>query len=236
MRNGTRIALMITGAVASLIAVALVAGGGLALWGDSQKDGDGYLRTHTERFAANTRALATANLDVDLGDADWVAQTDDLGKIEVSAQSRDGKPVFVGIARTSDVERYLAGVPHTTVNDVDVAPFQADYERHAGHRHPVSPEHAGIWAASSHGTGKQSARWDIADGDYSVVVMNADGSLGVDADVSAGATIPFLDEIGWSAIGSGAFALVLGIGLIALAARRSRTGTTPPPAEAKPVL
>jgi hypothetical protein len=35
--------------------------------------------------------------------------------------------------------------------------------------------------------------------------------------------VPFLDELGWSAIGSGAFALILGIGLIALAVRRPRT-------------
>jgi len=54
-------------------------------------------------------------------------------------------------------------------------------------------------------------------------VMNADGSLGVDADVSAGANIPFLDEFGWTALGSGAFALILGIGMIAMAARRTRT-------------
>jgi hypothetical protein len=223
MNDGSRIALVITGAIASLIAVALVAGGALALWGDSQKDGDGYLRTDTERFTADTRALASDNLDVDLGGADFVAQTDDLGRIEIAAQSRDGKPVFVGIARTSDVERYLANVPYTTVNDVDVDPFGADYERHAGDRHPVSPEHAGIWQASSYGDGKQSIDWEIDDGDYSVVVMNADGSLGVDADISAGANVPYLDELGWSAIGSGAFALILGIGLIALAARKTRT-------------
>jgi hypothetical protein len=223
MNNGSRIALTITGAIASLIAVALVAGGALALWGDSLKDDDGYLRTDTERFTADTRALATDNLDVDLGDADFVAESDDLGRIEITAQSRDGKPVFVGIARTSDVQRYLANVPYTAVNDVDVAPFRADYERHSGHRHPVSPEHAGIWQASSYGDGKQSIDWKVDDGDYSVVVMNADGSLGVDADISAGANIPFLDELGWSAIGSGAFALILGIGLIALAVRRPRT-------------
>jgi hypothetical protein len=223
MNNGSRIALTITGAIASLIAVALVAGGGLALWGDSLKDDDGYLRTDTERFTTDTRALATDNLDVDLGDADFLAHSDDLGKITVSAQPRDGKPVFVGIARTSDVEGYLANVPHTTVNDIDVTPFRADYERHAGNRHPVSPEHAGIWLASSQGSDKQSIHWEIDDGDYSVVVMNADGSLGVDADVSTGANIPFLDGLGWSAIGSGAFALLLGIGLIAMAARRTRT-------------
>jgi hypothetical protein len=225
MSNGGRIALTITGAIASLIAVALVAGGALALLGDSQKGDDGYLKTDTERFHSSTRALATENLDVDLGDADFIAESDELGKIKVQAESRDGKPVFVGIARTSDVEDYLAGVPYTTVDDVEVSPFEADYTRHAGNRHPVAPEHAGIWDTSNQGEGRQSIDWEVEDGDWSVVVMNADGSLGVDADIRAGADVPFLDELGWSAIGSGSFALIIGIGLIALAVRRPRTAT-----------
>jgi hypothetical protein len=225
MKNGSRIALIVTGALATLIASALVAGGALALWGDSEKDADGYLTTHTHRFEDGTRALATENLDVNLGGVDWIADTDDLGKVQVTAESRDGKPVFVGIARTSDVEDYLGGVPYTTVDDIDTSPFSADYTRHSGQRHPVSPEHAGIWVESSHGANTQSIDWTIEDGDYSVVVMNADGSLGVDADVSTGANIPFLDALGWSAIGSGAFALLLGIGLIAMAARRTRAAT-----------
>jgi hypothetical protein len=225
MNNGSRIALIITGAIASLVAVALVAGGALALWGDSQKDADGYLTTNTHRFEDRTRALATENLDVDLGEVDTIADSGDLGRVKVTAESHGDKPVFVGIARTSDVEDYLAGVPYTTVHDIDSSPFDADYTRHSGQRHPVSPEHAGIWVESSQGDGTRSIDWQIDDGDYSVVVMNADGSLGVDADISAGANIPFLDELGWSAIGSGAFALVLGIGLIALAVRRPRTAT-----------
>jgi hypothetical protein len=225
MSKGSRIALTVTGALASLVATALVVGGIAAVWGDAQKDSDGYLTTHTQRFEAGTRALASDNLDVDLGDADWLADTDDLGKLKVTAESRDDRALFVGVARTGDVEKYLSGVPHTTVDDVEVSPFEADYTRHAGNRHPVSPEHAGIWAASSHGKGEQAIDWEIEDGDWSIVVMNADGSLGVDADISAGASIPFLDELGWSAIGSGAFALVLGIGLIALAIRRPRTVT-----------
>jgi hypothetical protein len=223
MNKGSRIALIVTGSIASLLATALVAGGALALWGDSQKGSDGYLTTDTHRFEASGRALATENLDVDLGDADWLAQTDDLGKVKVTAESRDGKPVFVGIARTSDVEDYLAGVPYSTVDDIEASPFSADYTRHSGQRHPVSPEHAGIWAASSYGNGSRSFEWKVDDGDYSVVVMNADGSLGVDADIKAGADVPFLDELGWSAIGSGAFALVIGIGLVALGVRRPKT-------------
>jgi hypothetical protein len=48
----------------------------------------------------------------------------------------------------------------------------------------------------------------------------------VDADISAGANVPFLDELGWSAVGSGAFALIIGVGLIALGIRRPRTVRT----------
>jgi hypothetical protein len=227
MNNTGRIALIVTGAVAALVSTALIVGGIAALWGDSHKDSDGYLTTKSQRFEAGGRALATENLDMDLGDADWVAQTDDLGRLKITAESRDQKPLFVGLARTSDVESYLSGVPYSTVTDVDASPFRADYERHAGNRHPVSPEHAGIWEASSDGRGEQSIDWQIEDGDWSIVVMNADGSLGVDAEVSAGADIPFLDELGWSAIGSGAFALILSVGLIALGVRRPRTAAAP---------
>jgi hypothetical protein len=232
MKNGTRIALIVTGGLATLVAAGLVALGALALWGDSQKDSEGYLSTNTHRFEAGSRALATENLDMDLGDADWIAQTDDLGDVRISATPADGKPLFVGIARTSDVKDYLAGVPYTTVSDVDVSPFDADYARHGGQRHPSSPEHAGIWAASSHGNGEQTLDWTIEDGDWSVVVMNADGSLGVDADVSAGAKVPFLDELGWSAIGSGSFALIMAIGLFVLVLRRSRDDALTPAAAA----
>jgi hypothetical protein len=227
MNNTGRIALIVTGAVAALVSTALIVGGIAALWGDSHKDSDGYLTTKSQRFEAGGRALATENLDMDLGDADWLAQTDDLGRLKITAESRDQKPLFVGLARTSDVESYLSGVPYSTVTDVDASPFRADYERHAGNRHPVSPEHAGIWEASSDGRGEQSIDWQIEDGDWSIVVMNADGSLGVDAEVSAGADIPFLDELGWSAIGSGAFALILSVGLIALGVRRPRTAAAP---------
>jgi hypothetical protein len=225
MKNAGRIALVVTGALTALVATALVLGGTLALYGEIEKDDDGYLTTEAHRFSADTRALATENLDADLGDDDWVVQPGDLGTVRLEAESRDGKPLFVGIARTSDVERYLSGVPHTTLHDVEPGPFDsfdADYTRHAGQRHPSSPEHADIWAASNQGAGPQTVDWEIEDGDWSVVVMNADGSLGIDADVSAGADVPFLNELGWTALGSGSFALIVGIGLIALAVRRPR--------------
>jgi hypothetical protein len=222
MNNTGRIALIVTGAVAALVSTALIVGGIAALWGDSHKDSDGYLTTKSQRFEAGGRALATENLDMDLGDADWVAQTDDLGRLKITAESRDQKPLFVGLARTSDVESYLSGVPYSTVTDVDASPFRADYERHAGNRHPVSPEHAGIWEASSDGRGEQSIDWQIEDGDWSIVVMNADGSPGVQADISAGAKLPYLTEIGWSSLGGGAILLLTAATLVVFAVRPPR--------------
>jgi len=223
------IALVVTGSLATLLAVGLLAGGGLALWGNAQKDSDGYLSTNTHQFEGGTRALATENLDVDLDAGDLVLDTEDLGKVRLEVESRNDKPVFVGIARTSDVDNYLAGVSHTTITDVDTSPFDANYDDHAGDRHPVAPADSHIWAASEHGSGKQTLHWDIEDGDYSVVVMNADGSPGVDADVNAAANIPFLDEIGWTALGSGGFVMAIGIALLVMGIRRpgNPTGTAP---------
>ena len=231
--NGKRIALIVSGALASLFAAGLLALGGLALWGDSQKDSDGYLSTDTHRFEAGTRALATENLDLDMDDAGFITDSNDLGKVRVQVESRGEKPVFVGIARTSDVDDYLAGVSHTTLTDVHSSAFDgdfdADYDDHAGAQRPVSPTHTRIWSASEHGSGKQTLNWEIEDGNWSVVVMNADGSTGVDADISAGAKVPFLDELGWTAVGSGSFVLVLGVALLVMGIRRpgSPSGTAP---------
>jgi hypothetical protein len=227
--NGRSIALVVTGALASILAAGLLAVGGLALWGDSQKDSDGYLSTDTHQFEAGTRALATENLDIDLDAGDWVMDTGDLGKVRLQVESRDDKPVFVGIARTSDVDNYLAGVSHSTLTDVSSSPFNADYDDHAGHRRPVAPADSHIWAASEHGSGKQTLNWEIHDGDWSVVVMNADGSAGVDTDISTGAKVPFLDDIGWSAVGSGSFVLIVGAALLVMGIRRPKdpTGTAP---------
>jgi hypothetical protein len=232
MNKAARIALVATGGITALIASALLFGGALALYGDVKKNDDGYLTTESHRFGADTRALATDNLDVDLGSADWLDDAADFGQVRLEAQSRDGKELFVGIARTSEAERYLAGVPHTTVHDVEAGPFEsfeADYARHGGERRPELPEHAGIWAASSQGAGPQVVDWEFAEGDWSVVVMNADGSVGVDADVSAGANVPFLEELGWTTLGSGALAMTFGVALIVLGIRRPRdpSGTAP---------
>jgi hypothetical protein len=225
--TGAQVVAIVAGSVLALVALGLLLGGGALLWANGQKDDQGYLKTHSERFATTTYALATDNLDVSSGDPDWLVSTDRYGKIRLQARSHDGKPVFVGIARTADVTRYLGGTAHTAVTDVDFSPFSADYRAIGGDRRPALPAAQSIWVAAAHGTGAQTLTWDVEHGNWSVVVMNADASAGVDVGVSAGANVPVLSTIAWSTTGGGVVLLTAAGVLLFLSIRTPRRRNEP---------
>ena len=236
--RGARIALIVTGALTALAAAGLLAVGGAAFWGESEKDADGYLSTDSHRFVTSTHALASESLDVDLDGAGWLMDREDFGDVRLEVAPRGDEPVFVGIAPTDQATRYLSGVARTSVSDADSWPLEVSYDERtvAGERRPAPPGEQRIWAASVQGAGTQTLEWDVEDGDWSVVVMNADGSRGVNAEVEAAAKVPFLSEIGWTAMGTGAILLVAAAGLLVLGIRtprnRSGAGTGLAPATA----
>jgi hypothetical protein len=227
-----RIAAVIVGSLLALVSLGLLVAGGAGLWANGQKDGQGYLQTRAERFHTDTAALRTNNLDVDLGGTASVLDNDLYGKVRLRATPRAGKDVFVGIARTSDVTRYLRTTAHTTVTDLDYHPFHADYAPTGGARRATAPTTRRIWVAQAHGRGAQTLTWDVTDGDWSVVVMNADGSPGIDADVRAGANVPFLNEVAWAALGAGALLMLVSVALLYAG---TRTPQRPEPRTTDPV-
>ena len=208
-----RIVSLVAASVLGLASLGLLALGGGLLWADSKKDDGGYLSTGRDPFTTETYALATENLDIDATGAGWILDEDRYGKVRLRAESRDGKPVFVGIARTRDAERYLSDVRHDLLTDLDYDPFQAQYREIGGSGSPGAPGAERFWAASAQGSGTQTLTWDVEHGDWSAVVMNADASRGVDVELSAGAEVPFLEPAGWGALIAGlvafAFAAVL---------------------------
>jgi hypothetical protein len=228
--NGGRIAAFIGASLVGLLALVLLAGGGIALWANGQKDDDGYLATSSGRFATSTYALATDDLDLDSNGTGWLVDTDRYGKVRVKAQSRADKPVFVGIARSDDVARYLRGTAHAELTDVSTDPFRARYRPHAGDAPRTLPAQQRFWTASTQGAGQQTVTWDVEHGSWSVVVMNADGSRGVDARVSAGANVPILSTVGWGALGAGLVLLLAAAGLVAVGVRSGGTSAPPAPA------
>jgi hypothetical protein len=223
--SGGRTAAVIAGAIAALVAFGLIAVGGVLLWGNAQKDRDGFISTGSDRFHTRTYALATDDLDVDTDAPSWVE--DSLGRIRLRAESHAGKPVFVGIAPTRDVNAYLRGTAHATVTDVDYEPFRASYRTHSGAGRPAAPSAQRFWVANAEGAGRQTLTWKVRDGSWSIVVMNADGSANVDAGVSAGTDAPWLSAAGWGSLGGGLLLLAVAGALVAVGVRRPRADREP---------
>jgi hypothetical protein len=189
--TGGRLVAVIAGALIATLAVPVVAAGAALHWLDSKKNNDGYYMTGSERFETSTYALASSDFDMDAG------IPFDYGNMRLKVRSDDGGPVFVGVARTRDVDAYLGASAHATLTDLEVDPFSAEYRTTGGDAKPAAPGTQPFWVASAEGAGTQTLTWDIDNGSWTTVVMNADGSPGVKTDVAAGADVPILSDIAW---------------------------------------
>ncbi len=99
---------------------------------------------------------------------------------------------------------------------------QSDFRLHEGAAPTAPPTRKHFWVAHSLGSGTQTLSWSPANGDYRIVVMNADSSAGVHADLAIGARFPHLLVIGIGVLGAGALLLLLGgAGLYAAVRRRA---------------
>jgi hypothetical protein len=193
-----RVILIVLGSIVGLLGLGLAAVGGFLLWADRTQREGGYLTTQTERFATSSYALTRERLEVDAGEPNWIWNDNWLGKVRIRGEGASAKPLFIGIGPEAAVAGYLGRVAHADVEDIDVDLFRVDYRQIAGAAPRGPPTAQSFWAASASGQGRQSVTWKVRDGDWSVVLMNADGSRGVAADVDLGAKLSFLL---WVAIG-----------------------------------
>ena len=92
--------------------------------------------------------------------------------------------------------------------------------RHAGSAVPASPAAQSFWVARATGSTAASVRWDVRDGDYRTVVMNADGTRAVGADGSIAVVMPHLTTI--TVLAGLAGLLMLGGGIALLATTEAR--------------
>ena len=147
-----------------------------------------------------------------------------LGEVTVRAHTTDGGELFVGVAPTADVATYLSGVQHATLTgfeDADGTSVPVLRET-AGTSPEVLPGDTGIWAASATGAGEQRLTWEPEAGDWTVVVMNADGDDGVTADLAVGATAPVLGPLTVGLLVAGGLLLVASIAIVLVAVHGRR--------------
>jgi hypothetical protein len=223
-----RVILIVLGGIGVLFGVAVLAGGGFLLWADRTQREDGYLTTPTERFATPTYALTRTRLEVDTGGAGWALNDSWFGKVRIRGESPGAKTLFIGIGPEAAVAKYLGSVAHANVEDLDFDPFRVTYLPVTGGAPQGPPTEQRFWAASASGVGTQTLTWKVREGDWSVVLMNADGARGVAADIDLGAKLSFLL---WVAIGlllGGVLVVGGSAALIVLAGRRRQPPPAPP--------
>ena len=213
-----RVVLIVVGVVAGIVAFSLLAGGcALVAVDQTQRDDDGFLMSPSEEFTTSSYAIVSESADLDSG-GEWALDAF-LGTVRIRSESE--RPVFVGIGSAAEVDRYLEGVEHDVVDDLDSG-GSPEYARRSGGAPSALASSESFWVASATGSGEQALDWDPEDGDWRAVVMNEDASRGVSADLSIGAE---LDSVLWIGIGLLAFGVLLAAGAaLAITAGARRRG------------
>ena len=228
-----RILLVVFGSLIALIGLGLTIAGTVGVIAYATgRDSDGFFTTSTERFATPRYALVSEEADLGVDeDPAGPGSLGDLARIRVRAEALTGQPIFVGIGPRDDVERYLAGVAYDEVSDVDFDPIHATYTPHPGNARPAPPDQQTFWAARAAGPGQRSLEWDLEGGQWNLVVMNAEPSVPVVADLQLGVKIKVLLPVAIGLLAGGVVILAIGIVMIVFGARRRRGGEPPAPAQ-----
>lgn len=209
---------VVAGSLVGVVSVGVLAAGVALTWVDRYDRTDGYVSSSPTSISTDSYALTQP---VDLADLDLgaVTPTTWLGDVRVRASSADGGELFVGIASTADVDRYLAGVAHEVL-DGDGA-RAGDGATTTGAAPVASPAGSDIWVASATGAGQLSVVWPAEGGRWSLVVMNADAEAGVVAQADVGATVPGLPWVAGGFLGAGLLGLVVAVVLVLVPVRRA---------------
>ena len=189
-----RIALVVLGTVAAIFAAGLLVGGCAVVAVDQTlRDDDGFVMSPDRDLRTPTYAIVSERAELDTEGAEWALDAF-LGTVRIRAESQTPRGLFIGIGREDAVTAFLVGVEHDVVTHLDEEP---SYSRQPGRR-PARRPGTTIWAATASGAGEQTLEWEPEDGNWRAVVMNADASRGVSAEVAIGAE---LDPLLWIGIG-----------------------------------
>jgi hypothetical protein len=184
-----RIVALVVGCVLILPAIGmLLAGGALAVGYATQRDDDGYFDVTIDQLQTPTAAITGEDVKfaTDPGSPDWLIDTIDLD-VRLRATALDPEQeIFVGIARQSDLDRYLADVAHDRV--IRIAGRMPVYRQQGTEVAAVAePAEQDFWVARAVGSGTQELEWSATSGRWAAVVMNADGTPGITASMTIGA-------------------------------------------------
>jgi hypothetical protein len=220
--TASRVIGMIFASIGGLIGLALLIGGIAVLAAYLLDRDDGYFNSDRRQLESATYAITSEDIDLRIDEIDW-APDEILGDVRVRVEGE--VPVFVGIGRDSEVDRYLGDVARDELINFDGG--EPEFERHAGGLPLTPPGEQSFWVAQSEGSVEQTLTWDAEFGRWTVVVMNADAARGIDVEADAGVK---LDWAIWAGLGMFVVGLLMTVGavivILLIGRRASRDSTT----------
>jgi len=209
---------IVFGLLGLVLGALLIAGAIVGLSGD--RDADDYFTSDSQRFERSSFAIVSQDFEVLTTPPSWVVDflTNPLD-VRLRGSSNAGTGLFIGVGPTEDVEAYLADVSYDTVDVIRFNGSDVDYSHHAGTSDPASPLAQAFWAASVDGEGLQSLEWSVEQGAWSFVVMNSDGSVGVDAGLGLSVRVSNFVVMAWVILVLGA---TLAVASLLLATRDTK--------------
>lgn len=217
-----RITTVVVGSMLALLSIGLlVSGGALRVTDGFARQEDGYLMSSPVRVESPGHAVTSPSVELARGAAKVSLPERWLGTVKVEADPRNSERVFVGVARTRDVATYLAGVAHSSM----VFAHDGSDPRFTfvdGGPPDRPPADETFWLASATGAGRQTMTWPSEGGDWTLVVMDAEGTAPVAADVTLGATAPIIGDLAVGMLVAGAVLLAISVAAVVVCLRRRR--------------
>jgi hypothetical protein len=220
---------VVLGVVGLVTSLALLVSGAVLGALDRSAPRDGIVVASGSTLRSTGYAVAVEGID--LGDLDELGGLGELGgfrdwmntKLDITVSNNSsGKPVFIGVAPAAEARSYLARTAYTQFEDIDGS--RRTGIEHAGGAPATAPTEAMIWRYQSSGEPSRTLDWPLESGTWTVVIMNADGSRGVDVTATATTTLPpvLTRVVLVSVVAIGVCGLVISLLLIVLPIRRVR--------------
>jgi hypothetical protein len=219
-----KVVLIVLGVLGILGGLALL-GGGIAL--AAVFGTDGRFDAPRDRLDTPTHALVSEPVELEQ-DAPWDGDFGDV-TVRLQAEPVAGEEVLLGIGSASDVDEYLRDVAIDEVDEWDYDDDAVEKQRVPGERVPGPPTEQTFWVVSASGPGEQAIEWELRSGTYRLVVMNPDGSEGVDVEARWGVEIPWIFPVGIGLLVAGGVALIVGIVLLVFGIRVRTRPSSPSP-------
>lgn len=211
-----RIATAIVGSIAALLGIGLIAAGVGLMWAyGTDRTDDGFFTTPEVELSTGSHALVSADVDLGSRPGDWFP-SGQLATVRLDVEPVGDEAVFVGIGPEADVEEFFDGVAHTLVPRIG---SDVDYVDRDGVAATELPGAQDFWVASAEGTGSQTLTWDLEQGQWTVVIMNADATPNVAVEASAGVQTELVAVLAALLVVGGLFVGAIAAVLLVLAVR-----------------